>query len=219
MVTRPADGPPRRQGPQGLFAALWALLRTPVPPERRGVLTFGWLILLLFGAQLVTGVLLSVYYEPAPESAATSVRFLMRDVDNGWLVRGLHHWSATAILALAVLQLVRVLATRAYRGRAWSWYLGLALFGLIAAQAFTGGLLPWDEGAYRTAASALQRLEGVPLVGHALASFLRGGAVVAGHTLSRAYTLHVLLLPWISLAVVALNVWMLVRRRAQGAAR
>ena len=109
---------------------------------------------------------------------------------------------------------MRVLLIRSYRGRAWSWYLGFTLLVLLLAQGFTGSLLPWDNDAFWTATRALEPIERIPGLGHSIASMLRGGPQVAGHTVARIYALHALLLPAAARSSWSvLSLWMLTRRR------
>jgi quinol-cytochrome oxidoreductase complex cytochrome b subunit len=191
------------------------VLRKPVPPAFRGYLAFGWMIVVLFALQLLTGVLLSLYYEPTPRAANESVRLIMRDVGSGWLIRGLHHWCATAIVVLALLQLLRAFVSASFRRSPTSWYLGSFLLLLVLAQAFTGRILPWDHDAYWSAAGALGLIESIPWVGPSLLSLLQGGAAVTDHTLSRVHSLHVMVFPWVGLVAVILNVWLLARQWAR----
>lgn len=207
-------------GEQGLLGTLGSVLRAPVPPERRGRLTLGWWILLLFAVQIVTGTLLSFYYEASPDMAAESVRYIMRDVGFGWLMRGLHVWSSHGMIALGLIQMLRVLFAGSYRGAgAASWYIGIALFFLVGLFAFTGGLLPWDDAAHGAAVRSLAVIEAVPGVGPWFATVLRGGEQVASSTLSRFYSAHVLLLPWIMFFLVLINLWFLSRRRSSEGGR
>jgi len=206
---------------EGLLAALWSVLRKPVSPEFRSTFVFGWMIVILFVLQIVTGILLSLYYDPRPAAANESVQLIMRDVSSGWLIRGLHHWSSTAILILALCQLLRVFVVGAFRRSPTSWYLGCLLLVFVFAQAFTGALLPWDNQAYWWANRALESLESIPYIGQTLLSFLNGGPEVTDHTLSRAHALHVMVFPWLGLVAVAVNVWLLARQwtRQRGAER
>jgi quinol-cytochrome oxidoreductase complex cytochrome b subunit len=200
---------------RGLAATLRSVVRTPVAPERRGRVALGWWILILFGVQIVTGTLLSFYYEASPDMAAESVRYVMRDVGFGWLMRGLHAWSSHGMIALGLAQMARVLFAGTYRGAgAASWYLGVALLFLVGMFAFTGGLLPWDDAAHGAATRSLALLDAAPGVGPWLATVLRGGEEVASATLSRAYSAHVLLLPWLTFFLVLVNLWFLAHRRA-----
>lgn len=197
----------------GMAHAFWQLLRSPVPREHRTELLLGLGILLLFLLQVTTGILLALFYQPAPPTVAESVQLIMRDVDWGWLVRGLHHWSANALLPLCALQIVWLLVSGRYRGRSSSsWYLGLLALGLATFLAYSGELLVWDDRAFWRITLALQQVESAPLVGRWLAHVLRGGEEVDATTLSRVFTLHSLLLPWILSLVVVGEAWFLARR-------
>jgi quinol-cytochrome oxidoreductase complex cytochrome b subunit len=204
--------PPRDPG--GFLAMVWSLLRTPVPPGRRGWIALGWPLLFLFLVQIATGILLSFYYEPAATEACESTRRIMRDVDWGWIVRGIHHWSAQATLALALLQLLRTLLTRAWRGAAaGNWYVGLLLLPLMFLLEYSGELLKWDAPAHGTVLRILAAVEQIPGVGHGLAALVRGGDEVSATTLSRVHSAHTQLLPWFVFVLVIFNIVLLARRR------
>ena len=197
----------------GLVRAVGELLRSPVPPGYRGHLAFGWLLMVLFVSQLVTGGLLSIYYQPSPAMVAESVQYVMRDIDWGWLVRSVHHWSGRGMVLLCVVQLLRVFLTGSYRGSgAPHWYLGMFMAGLIGVLTFSGELLVWDDGAYWTMTRALEAVETLPLLGEPAAHVLRGGREVTSNTLSRTYAAHAILLPWAVGILTALNLWLLARR-------
>jgi quinol-cytochrome oxidoreductase complex cytochrome b subunit len=197
----------------GVRSTFVRLLRRPVHKGSRSLAPVGWLILLLFSVQIVTGILLSLYYEAAPEMAYESIKFIMRDVSGGWLVRGIHYWAAEGMIALGVIQLARVFFTAAYKGLGrTSWLIGLFLLILTFGFAFTGGLLIWDQQAYWSAQIGLQWIEGLPLVGPLLATILRGGPDVSASTLSRFYSIHTLLLPWLMFYLLLPHLWLLHRR-------
>jgi quinol-cytochrome oxidoreductase complex cytochrome b subunit len=195
------------QRSDGFMSALWWALRRPV--RQRGTFSFGWLILFVFAVQIVTGILLSLYYEPSPRLAAESVRSIMRDVGFGWLVRGIHHW------ATGFAQLVRMFISGRYRVARSSWYLGILLFGVVILLAHTGTLLPWDQEAYWSVTRSLEVVETIPLLGPALAPILRGGEGVTGATLGRLYSGHVMFLPWVAFYLLVLHFVFYVRNRSR----
>jgi quinol-cytochrome oxidoreductase complex cytochrome b subunit len=201
--------------------ALRRALRTPIPDDQRADLWLGGLVLVVFLTQVFTGILLSLYYQPSPVTVAASVQFIMRDVSWGWLVRGVHHWSASVLIVLCAAGLARAFFLRLYRTRpAGSWYLGWFVLALVVALAFTGELLTWDNQAFWRVQRALLGVEAVPLVGPSLASILRGGPEVSATTLSRTYSLHTLFAPWLVWMLLLANAGMLVwrLRRRPGAA-
>jgi len=160
---------------------------------------FGWLMGILLGILIITGIMLSFYYQPSSETAYESVKYIVRDVGHGWsgwLCRGIHAWASHAVIALGVFQFMRVFLTGAYRGRGRShWRLGLMALFLSFGFAFTGDLLAWDEAALWSADLSLEWVESVPLFGHTAASILRGGVETGTTTLRNFYAFHVLLLP------------------------
>jgi hypothetical protein len=110
------------------------VLRRPVPPEYRGDLFFGWVLLTLFLVQVATGILLSIYYEPSPVAVAQSVELLMRDVDWGWLMRGVHHWASHAMIVLVLVHLLWLFVRGRYRAAgAPGWTIAVLLLGFALA--------------------------------------------------------------------------------------
>ena len=203
----------RRARFQGLLATLASILRSPVPPAHRAELALGWLALLLFLVQVSTGILLSLYYQPAPAVVRESVELVMRDVDWGWLVRGLHHWGSHALVVFLLARLTVLLLRGGYRGAgSTSWHLALLSLWLLVVAAFTGELLPWDNEAYWRMTTLLSRVESLPWVGTTWAAVLRGGEEVSSTTLARTYTLHSMFVPWLICLLMALNLWFLARR-------
>ena len=203
--------PSRRR--EGFSSTLWWALRRPV--RQRGTLSFGWLIFFVFGVQIVSGILLSLYYEPSPRLAAESVRNITRDIGFGWLVRGIHHWGTGAMIILGFAQLVRMFVIGRYRSARVSWYLGILLFGVVILLAHTGTLLLWDQEAYWRVIRSLEAVETIPLIGPVLAPVLRGGEGVTGATLGRLYSAHVMFLPWVAFYLLVLHFVFYVRSRTR----
>jgi quinol-cytochrome oxidoreductase complex cytochrome b subunit len=202
-----------RSSQHGVLQAVWSVLRSPVPPEFLIDLAFGWLILTLFLVQVVTGIMLSLYYQPSPPLVAESVQFIMRDVDWGWLIRGVHHWASHAMILLCALQIVRSFALGRYRGAGSpNWYVGLLVLALIVASTYSGELLTWDQVSYWRLSHALDRIGSLGSIGATFASIVRGGNEVTATTLSRTYSAHGLFLPWLAWMLLIANLWFLARR-------
>jgi quinol-cytochrome oxidoreductase complex cytochrome b subunit len=196
-----------------MLKTLWGLLRSPVPPADRTDLLLALLILFLFALQVATGILLAFFYQPSPVTVADSVQLIMRDVDWGWVVRGIHHWSAQAILPLCAFQVARILWRGSYRGQgSSSWNLGLLVLLCVTLLAYTGEFLVWDQTAYWRITRALEQVQSAPLVGDWIAHVLRGGDEVSATTLSRVFSVHSLLLPWVLGVLVVFEGWFFAQR-------
>src|SRR5579872_7375593 len=157
---------------------------------------FGGITLFLFTIQVMTGVLLLLYYRPSPTEAYESVQFIVTKVQFGWLIRSIHSWSANLMIFTAFVHMFSVVFLHAYRRpRELTWLSGIALLGLALAFGFSGYLLPWNKVSYFATKVGTDMAANVPLIGAELARYLRGGEDVAGGTLSRFFALHVAALP------------------------
>ncbi|HEX9732922.1 MAG TPA: cytochrome bc complex cytochrome b subunit [Thermoanaerobaculia bacterium] len=166
---------------------------------------FGGMTLFFFLVQVVTGILLMLYYRPSAEEAFESVEFIMTTVPFGWLVRSLHSWSANLMVYFAVVHLASVFFMKAYRPpREITWITGCLLLFLLLGFGFSGYLLPWNQLAFFATKVGTDIAESVPLIGEWALRFLRGGDRVTGGTLSRFYGWHVAILP--ALTAVLLGV-------------
>ncbi|MBM2826184.1 MAG: Quinol:cytochrome oxidoreductase [Dehalococcoidia bacterium] len=164
--------------------------------------SLGSAALFLFLLQVATGTLLAMSYSPTPERAYDSIRFIMGEVPFGWFIRGLHHWGASAMVAVVLLHLVSVFVMGSHRyPREAIWLAGVGLFLVTLGFGFTGYLLPWDQKAYWATTVGTNMAGTVPGVGPALVKLIRGSTEVGAVTLVRFYAMHTLLFP---LAISAL---------------
>ncbi|MEW6245080.1 MAG: cytochrome b N-terminal domain-containing protein [Nitrospirota bacterium] len=188
------------------------LLDEPIPGGASWVYVFGSATLFLFVLQAVTGMFLAVYYAPTPDHAYDSVRFIETQVAFGAFVRGLHHWGASGMVVAIGLHMLQVFLYGAYKPpRELMWMVGVVLFLLVMAFAFTGYLLPWDQTAYWATQVGINMVGTVPLVGDFLVRVLRGGETLGALTLSRFFAVHVLFLPALTVAGIALHLFILRR--------
>ena len=169
--------------------------------------TLGSLSALLFAVQLLTGLLLAVWYAPTPDHAHASVLAIETRVPGGSLVRGLHHWGASAMVIAVLLHLLRTFWFGAYRKpREVNWLAGVGLLLLVLGFGFTGYLLPWDQKAYWATVVGTTVPASLPGFGPLVARLMTGGTGVGAWTLTRFYALHAMLLPLLTLGLVAVHV-------------
>jgi ubiquinol-cytochrome c reductase cytochrome b subunit len=176
-------------------ALFGALLHVRIPARSR-TYYLGGITLFLFGIQVVTGTLLTLYYKATPESAHDSVKYITSVVDFGWLIRSIHHWAANLMIVCLVLHLARIFVQGAYKyPRELTWVVGVGLLAATIGFGFTGYLLPWDQRAFWATVVGTEIAGGVPVIGESLLQLLRGGADVTDATLVRFFGMHVLVLP------------------------
>lgn len=172
----------------------------------------GGMSLVLLVVLIGTGVLLMFGYEPAPGRAYESVRTLETATTFGGFVRGIHHWSANALILVAVLHLLRVFFTSAFHApRQFNWVLGLGLLACIAASNFTGYLLPWDQTAYWATVVGINLNGTAPFAGPWLAQFLAGGPEIGSDALAKWYALHMLVLPGAIIGLIGVHIYLVTR--------
>jgi quinol-cytochrome oxidoreductase complex cytochrome b subunit len=192
---------------------LQAFLKKPVPKHAiKWYFCLGGITFALFMIQGVTGILLSLYYKPTTTEAYESILFIMNNVRFGWLIRSIHSWSSTLMIAFCVAHMMRVFITGSYKNpRELNWVAGVILLLLTLAFGFTGYLLPWDQKALWGSTVGSEILGIIPGIGSWLLGLLRGGMEITGLTLTRFYGIHMLVLP--VLAFIFLGAHFVIIRR------
>jgi quinol-cytochrome oxidoreductase complex cytochrome b subunit len=196
----------------GLVGGLKYFLFRHVPRDTNWFHTLGSATLTAFIVQLVTGVVLAFYYKPSPNEAYASIQYITNDLTLGWLVRGMHRWGASVFIILLFLHMGRVFLFGAYKyPRELNWLLGVLLLVLAMLEGFTGYLLPWDQTAYWATVVGINLNATAPFAGPFLSDFLRGGQEIGTDTLSRFYSLHMLLIPGGLIALITLHLYLVIR--------
>lgn len=192
MITRFADWMDERFA----WRTAWEAIFLRKVPHVNWLYTLGSATLFVAILQGVTGILLTLYYVPTPDHAYDSVVYITTQLPAGWLIRGLHHWGASALVVLVVLHMLRVFFYGAYKyPREATWITGVLLLLIVLGFGFTGYLLPWDQKAY-WATVVGTRIAGVaPFVGDWILRIARGGPELSAVTLARFFGTHVWVLP------------------------
>jgi len=184
-----------------------------VPIHRQTVwYYFGGMTLFLFVVQVLTGILLLLYYRPTPEDAFESVQYIVTQVRFGWLIRSVHSWSANLMVFTAFVHMFSVYFLKAYRKpRELTWISGMLLLFVVMGFGFSGYLLPWNTLAFFATKVGTEMAGAVPFVGKWFLTFLRGGEEVTGATLTRFFGFHVAVLPGLATVLLAMHL-LLVQR-------
>lgn len=190
----------------GHRGALRTILAQPVAGGPSFAYVMGSVLLGLLLLQATTGVLLAFYYSPSATDAWASVAYVEDQVTLGWLIRGVHHHGASALVIALGVHLLQAVVWGAYKPpREVAWWLGVLLVLLIMAFALTGDLLPWDQNGYWATKIRVGYVAAAPGGADVQAAML-GGNDLGNLTLTRFFALHVLVLPVALGALVALHV-------------
>ena len=158
----------------------------------------GVISLFLFIIQVITGILLVLYYQPGESTSFESVKFIVSKVEFGWLIRELHAWAANLFIFFVFAHMFTVFFAKAYRKpREMTWYTGMILLFMSLIFGFSGYLLPWNELAYFATKVGTDIAGVVPGIGDFMLKLLRSGDEVSGATLTRFYGIHTAVLPLI----------------------
>jgi ubiquinol-cytochrome c reductase cytochrome b subunit len=195
-----------------LGAVLRAFLSENVPATVGWRNTLGSVVGALLLVQMITGVLLALYYVPHPEAAFESIAWVEQHVTLGAFVRALHYWGASFAIVAALAHMMRVYFTGAYRPpREINWLIGLALLVVVVTISFTGQLLPYNQIGYWAATVGIEIVSAAPIVGGTIRELMTGGDTVGALTLTRFYAVHVVALPALLGVLVVWHLYLLRR--------
>ena len=187
----------------------WLLFRK-VPRGTNWAYTLGSATLFAFLSQAVTGVFLAMYYRPdANGGAYESIRNINDNVFLGQFVHAMHKWGASVMVILIFLHMGRVFFYGAYKyPRELTWVIGVVLLILTMTMGFTGYLLPFDQRSYWASIVGVNINSGGPLIGPFLSDFLRAGNEFGATTLSRFYSIHMMLIPGALAALIGAHLYL-----------
>lgn len=180
------------------IADLAKRLKSSFTPKKKLHITTlpGWIALFLFICEIITGILLMLYYHPTVSEAYKNVRYITNNINFGWLIRGIHFWGSHLMILFVMLHMIQTFVYGGYKKpRELAWVSGVALFILTLAFGLTGYLLPWNQISYWATTIVTEVPAVIPGIGNYLKIIARGGEDVSQVTLSRFYALHVVVVP------------------------
>jgi ubiquinol-cytochrome c reductase cytochrome b subunit len=200
-----------------LRESVWPMLMHPIPRGAAGPkgwwYVFGSASMTLLALQIVSGIGLALVYVPTADQAYASLVYLNYSQPFGWFLRSLHYWSGSAMVFMVVVHMTQVFLHGAYKyPRELNWLTGVLLLFTTLGMAFTGQVLRWDADAYWGVAVGASMAGRVPFLGPYLVDLLLGGPLIGGETLSRFFALHVFVIPGILLLLVAIHLWLVLKR-------
>ena len=181
------------------------VIDSPQPSNISYLWNFGSLLAFCLIIQIITGVTLAMHYNPSVLEAFNSVEHIMRDVNNGWLIRYLHSNTASAFFFLVYLHIGRSLYYGSYKTpRTLVWTIGTIIFILMMATAFLGYVLPYGQMSLWGATVITNIMSAIPWVGQDIVEFIWGGFSVNNATLNRFFSLH-FVLPFVLATLVLMH--------------
>jgi len=185
------------------------IIHYPTPLNLNYAWSFGSLSGLCLIIQIITGLFLAMHYTPHIDLAFSSVEHIMRDVNNGWLIRYIHANGASMFFIVVYCHIFRGLYYGSYmQPRQFLWCSGVIIFILMMGTAFMGYVLPWGQMSFWGATVITSLVTAVPLIGQSLVEWLWGGFIVDNATLNRFFSLH-FFLPFIIAGVSLLHLALL----------
>jgi ubiquinol-cytochrome c reductase cytochrome b subunit len=185
----------------------------PTPRNLNYAWTFGGILTFCLVAQLVTGIVLAMHYQPSAADAFNSVDRIRRDVNFGWLIQPMHAVGASMFFIAVYIHIFRGLYYGSYKApREVLWILGVFILLAMMATAFMGYALPWGQMSFwgvTVITNLFSALDSIWAgLGTTIVEWLWGGYAVTGVTLNRFFSLHYLL-PFVIVGLVALHIWAL----------
>lgn len=183
-------------------------LYEPIPGGARWRYVWGSTLVFTFVVQMITGMCLWMAYSPSSTTAWESVYYIQHEMTMGWVVRGIHHFSAQAMVILLILHLMQVVIDGAYRApREVNFWLGMILMQIVLFLGLTGYLLPWDQKGYYATQVATEIMGSAPIAGPAVQTLMQGGTQYGHYTLTRFFALHAGILPALLIGFLALHIY------------
>jgi len=180
-----------------------------IPGGSRWRYVWGSTLVFTFTVQMVTGLFLWMAYSPSSQTAWESVYYIQHEMQFGWLLRGIHHFTAQAMIVLLALHLMQVIIDGAYKApREVNFWLGLILMKITLGLSLTGYLLPWDQKGYWATKVATNLSTAVPFVGPEIQRLVVGGPNYGHHTLTRFFAMHAGVLPALLIGFLGLHIYM-----------
>ncbi|WEK21575.1 MAG: cytochrome b N-terminal domain-containing protein [Candidatus Pedobacter colombiensis] len=196
----------------GLTEMFEPMIKHLVPPGSKWSYVFGSATLFCLVLQVITGIALSLLYQPSSSGAYQSLLFITNKAAFGNVLRGVHYFGASGMIIMVGIHMIRVYLTAAYKfPREMAWISGVFLLFLTIAMGFTGQLLRWDANGVWSSVVAAEQMGRIPLIGKYVARLLLGGDTIGGHTLSRFYSYHVFVIPAIIFIFLAYHLMLVIR--------
>lgn len=209
MFIRLADWLDERMGLKGWIRAKKEL---PIPLHVNFLYCFGGISLTIILLQVLTGLFMTFFYTPKPEDALKSIVYMSNSIPMGWLIRNMHRWGATLLVATVFTHMITILYHRAYRRpRELNWFSGLGMFIIVLLFSITGTILPWDWRGYWVLVIWTDYVGSWPIIGEYMK-----GPILESFSVGRSFITHIILLPLLTIILLTFHFKMVKRHGISG---
>lgn len=192
----------------GVKSLMHEALYERVPGGARWRYVWGSTLVFTFAVQVITGFMLWSAYSPSTRTAWESVYYIQHEMFLGFVIRGLHHYSAQAMVVLMAIHLMQVVIDGAYKApREINFWLGIVLMMIVLGLSLTGYLLPWDQKGYYATQVTTNIMSATPVVGAEVQTLAQGGRDYGHLTLTRFFAMHAGMLPALLVGFLALHIY------------
>lgn len=189
----------------------WVMFR-PIPKGTNWFYTLGTATMVAFISQVITGVVLAMYYDPSVTRAYESMKYINNEVFLGEFLHGMHRWGSTVMVLLVFMHMARTFFFGAYKyPRELNWVIGVALLVLTLVMSVTGYLLPFDQRAYWASVVAMNIAGNAPFLGPFIPDIALGGPDVTAVTLSRFYAIHMMIIPGLIIGLISAHLYLVIK--------
>lgn len=179
-----------------------------VPGGARWRYVWGSTLVFTFTLQMITGFMLWSAYSPSTRTAWESVYYIQNEMFLGYIIRGLHHYAAQAMVVLMAIHLIQVIIDGAYKApREMNFWLGIVLMMIVLGLSLTGYLLPWDQKGYYATQVTTNIMSVTPVIGPEVQKLAQGGGDYGHLTLTRFFAMHAGILPSMLVGFLALHIY------------
>ncbi|MGW8303768.1 MAG: cytochrome b N-terminal domain-containing protein [Desulfobacterales bacterium] len=191
---------------------IWkSIVRNEIRPSewlKTKTLGLGLINVFLFVILTLTGILLMFYYVPDTGKAYQSMKDLEYVISFGMIIRNMHRWAAYLMIISVFLHFSRVFYMAEYRNpRQFNWVIGLMMLLCVLIMGNTGYLLPWDQKSYWGMTILSNVISSIPVIGGKLKYLVLGGTEVGQNILTRAFDMHVKVLPLVLGFLMGIHFW------------
>ena len=192
----------------GIKGLLHEALYERVPGGARWRYVWGSTLVFTFVLQVITGFMLWSAYSPSTRTAWESVYYIQNEMKLGFVIRGIHHFAAQAMVVLMAIHLVQVIIDGAYKApREMNFWLGIVLMQIVLGLSLTGYLLPWDQKGYYATQVTTNIMSATPVAGEQVQVLAQGGTQYGHLTLTRFFAMHAGILPALLVGFLVLHIY------------